>query len=565
MLSKTLNQVTRRFRKSQPGSSGRFTHEDDEQDFMEHPQSAGADGLTRDQSFVAKIKLPSPDALGVVHSVNQDEAPTMFENRNDCALPVFRGLRGDNEREQRATTRPLGTFNVVLNPNSFARLAEYSGEAERFPGFSQGSPLIKIESEDPDLVVLAEFEGSPFDSLLPSMEPQTINIRDQVAHIQAVKQDITQYGIEDMSVFLMHWQQSVSKRLIPAMTLCNTGSQGCSVIHESRTFQPLYHAICAVSMLDLAFKGQRQLLPRAFRQYDQAITTCISSTVKPTGSLIYFHYILLVFDICCADQDYLPDGHMWTHHFQRLSCLAYSSDSVSELQAHLLTYTLYLDAQSCLAGNTDSGVFVRTYQMYDSTLPRCHEAQRYWQHASRDSAEANFSAACFALSDFMQTCFAELSQLALQIRHDVDMGLGDLAAHQKLIIDFRDQLRTSWNLKCPDSSSRSSIEPGTKLFLQAKSVFAFVSLQYSAAMIYLHTSMYRGQQMHISYLQRKEVNFHQRLVLVLASVMISPGALEQTRVVFPVFLAGVVSSKDHDRNRAIGLLRLVESTAIGNN
>lgn len=256
---------------------------------------------------------------------------------------------------------------------------------------------------------------------------------------------------------------------------------------------------------------------------------------------------------------------MWAHHFQRLSRLAYSSDDVNELQACLLSYALYLDAQSCLAGNTESGAFLRMYQVQGSRLPTYHEPRNLLQLTSLEGSEADVLAACFKLGDFICTCLVGLSQLALQIRQDVDMGSGDFAKHQRHISNFRDKLDISWNLKCPKFLSRDSSEAGANLLPLTKHVFDFASLQYSSTLLYLHTSMYRGQQMGASYLQRKEISFHCRLVLAKASVIISSGATAQNYVIFPVFLAGVASSNDRDKNRAIGLIRAMERTGISRN
>ncbi|THW32600.1 hypothetical protein D6D22_09533 [Aureobasidium pullulans] len=325
----------------------------------------------------------------------------------------------------------------------------------------------------------------------------------------------------------------------------------------------LYHAICAVSILDLALKGQRELLPRAFQHYHQAIVTCISSDVKPTGSLIYLHYILFVFDICSPSWGSVPDGQMWAQHLQRLSYLAYSKGDVNELQANLLSCMLYIDAQSCLAGNGEFGMFVREFQIQKSTLPACYDLKNHLQHKYTGTDEAEFATACFALSDFMRTRLADLSQLASQIRRHVDVGHVDIEVHQQRISSFTDELRTSWSLKRPVRLSESPNETVTRLLLPAKNAFEFASLQYSVAMIYLHTSMYRNQRVHVLVAQRREILFHCRLVLDKASAIIESEAPQPNHVVFPVFLAGVLSSNDHDRNRAIGLIRILESTAIG--
>ncbi|THY12915.1 hypothetical protein D6D00_10327 [Aureobasidium pullulans] len=486
-----------------------------------------------------------------------------LDNRNNHIQPRFNKLRGEHERERRAATRTSGTFNVILTPDSFARLPEYGGTIGRDKGCYRSLPSAITEPEDPDVLVLAEFEDSPYDEVLPNMQSRAICILDQVSQIESVQRDLPHHGFGDIQIFLSHWQRSVSKRLVSGVTLFDVECQECPVTRESRTFQPLYHAMCAVSVLDLALKGQQKLLPRAFQHYHRAIVTCITSDIKPTGSLIYLHYILFVFDICSPSRKSVLDGQMWAQHLQRLSYLAYSKDDVNELQAYLLSCTLYLDAQSCLAGNAEFGMFIQEFQMQESTLPAYYDPKSYLQHKYTRADEVEFAAACFALSNFMRTRFADLSQLASQIRLHVDVGHGDIEVHQQRISSFRDELRTSWNLKRPERLSESPNDAVTRLLLPAKNAFEFASLQYSAAMIYLHTSMYRGQRMHVLVAQRREILFHCRLVLAKASAIIESEAPQPNHVVFPVFLAGVSSSNDHDRNRAIGLIRILESTAIG--
>lgn len=129
--------------------------------------------------------------------------------------------------------------------------------------------------------------------------------------------------------------------------------------------------------------------------------------------------------------------------------------------------------------------------------------------------------------------FAELSQLALRIRQDVDKGHGDIA-----------ELRTSRNLKYRRFLSCDLSDAGANLLLLTKNIFDFASLQYYSTLIYLHTSMYHGQQMDARHLQHKDIPLHCRLALARASLIISSRATAQNHVIFRVFLAGVASSND---------------------
>lgn len=84
-------------------------------------------------------------------------------------------------------------------------------------------------------------------------------------------------------------------------------------------------------------------------------------------------------------------------------------------------------------------------------------------------------------------------------------------------------------------------------------------------MVYLHTSMYRGQRMHMTSAQRKEVANHCRHILAMAALVVAEKSTEQHHIIFAVFLAGVNCANDHDKNRAIGIIRAMEGTGISCN
>ncbi|CAD0084070.1 unnamed protein product [Aureobasidium vineae] len=84
-------------------------------------------------------------------------------------------------------------------------------------------------------------------------------------------------------------------------------------------------------------------------------------------------------------------------------------------------------------------------------------------------------------------------------------------------------------------------------------------------MVYLHTSMYRGQRIYMTSTQRKEVANHCRHILSMAALVVAERGTEQHHIIFSVFLAGVNSANDHDKNRAIGIMRAMEGTGISCN
>lgn len=77
--------------------------------------------------------------------------------------------------------------------------------------------------------------------------------------------------------------------------------------------------------------------------------------------------------------------------------------------------------------------------------------------------------------------------------------------------------------------------------------------------------MYRGQRNHLSPTQRKEVANHCRHILAMAALVVAEKGTEQHHIILSVFLAGVNSANDHDKNRAIGIIRAMEGTGISCN
>ena len=395
--------------------------------------------------------------------------------RHQPTLPPFTELSNEDERERKALTQLPGTYNVILTPDSFGRLPEYGGLIRRYRSGNGSVPF--GFSEDPNLVVLTEFEDTPYFMAIPERKSSATSYTTQLPTPTSIPRELTNPGAADIDEVMAHYKEFISKRMMPLGSRFKVSEHGQEdlVVLESRSFPPLYHAICAITLLSLALKGQRHLLAGAFQHYQQAISACISSADMSQGSFIYLHFILLLYDICCATQNCSPDGIMWSQHFQQLARLAYSRENseVTELQAYILWYTLFLDAQSCLAGNAESGSFVRAYLMHGSDLPTWRKPEHSTQQPNLEIAGLS---AVSELGKYMCTRFAELSQLALQMREDVDEGRGSIAEHQDAVATFRNELYSSWNIKYPAFLPRDSPEAGTRLPTLARTVFDFVSL-----------------------------------------------------------------------------------------
>lgn len=173
---------------------------------------------------------------------HQNRSTRQPDIENIHLLPPFTELSDEDKREQRTMTRPLGTFNVILTPDSFTRLPKYGDITKGDRGFSRRSSSATTEPEESDLVILAELEDSPYCATLPNMESRTISTVDQFLYAPLAQRAITHYGLGDVETLLVHWRHFVSRRLMPmasAMTLFDIGGQECPMIRESRIFQPV--------------------------------------------------------------------------------------------------------------------------------------------------------------------------------------------------------------------------------------------------------------------------------------------------------------------------------------
>lgn len=174
----------------------------------------------------------------------------------------------------------------------------------------------------------------------------------------------------------------------------------------------------------------------------------------PPRSLLHFHCVLLIFDISCPTQNIAFDRDIWSRHFRCLESLAdsYADTQLEELPQHLISSTLFLDAQASLAGNLMAGSFVQAYQTHTSARPRPHDQCKC----------VSGSPGGLSVTSWLSK-YAELSQLALQMRKEVEHGHGTPVERQHHINLFRDDVRGMLKVKCPADSPRHSLGIGVSL------------------------------------------------------------------------------------------------------
>lgn len=254
----------------------------------------------------------------------------------------------------------------------------------------------------------------------------------------------------------------------------------------------LYHAICAIGLLSLALKGQQQLLPEAFQHYHQAISSSLTSPSDLNSDrLLYLHFLLLVYDICYAtqgpnDSQDVFNTNMWVQHIHHLLRIAQNREgrASGELQAYLMWYVLYLDAQACLSG-AGSGDFVRAYVNNEFLLPDWRELRDRTQslpmHPAYPNDENTAFAAVYNFSNGTCRLGSRLAILSHRLRAETamqgELGLDaqTIAVCQAQISHLRNEYYAVWNSEYPSFLAQDTPHAGAHLPMLARVAFEFVS------------------------------------------------------------------------------------------
>jgi len=315
-------------------------------------------------------------------------------------------------------------------------------------------------------------------------------------------------------------------------------------------------------MLVLALDNRPQLLVESFRRYDLAINTCISQEAVPDAALLYLQFVLLLYDTCYAPHRCTVGNSMSAQHFDQLARLAYNGCAIDQALAHVLWYTLQLDIQLCLAGNVECGSFVRAYQLHGSRLPPCYAHEGL---PSRNDIGSNAYAAMdlyLELDRFISNKLADLSLMALEVRHRTDSFPSDVPENQLRITEFRNTLLYGWHEKVQKVLSLTPGNTETSLRTRLKTRLDLSYFKYSTVMLYLNTSMYRGQLSYNSAIRKQEIVWHTRQILSMVSELIDLRVMEQHQLILSIFLAGAASNDTQDKHRSCALLRTLEGTDI---
>lgn len=179
----------------------------------------------------------------------------------DDALPTFKELITDEDREIKAERSPPGTYNVIVNPTSFRSLPEYASiECPRrgsvnetmISQISQSQSLSPLEDYGPNVVVLPRFEDaapvpsgllvSPIEYRRQSLSTQLhrLNILNTTSNTdgQPLTTPLSPIAYDDEQL-LNHYKHFISPRIFTIAVHSFLPDSPDPILLAARTFLPV--------------------------------------------------------------------------------------------------------------------------------------------------------------------------------------------------------------------------------------------------------------------------------------------------------------------------------------
>ncbi|KAJ5217548.1 uncharacterized protein N7469_011173 [Penicillium citrinum] len=561
----------------------------------------------------------TPRIMGRMADVKTDgnivwdlSSPTPSEEKSDyfsCKdnLPVFSLLTSDEEREKKAEGCSPGTFHVVITPDSFSTLPEYSDDGERSqrgapesisstatsPISGSKSDCTTLISEDPNVVILKTFEDTtrrssstgkilqispsseisdPFCSLslspiLDSLPSPVVFEDDHPSYVEGCLDQPSQ----DTTLFA-HFRHVVWKQLFPHDRGLDDSfgleSHGMTLSvdfleREAAHFPPLSHAIMAVSALSLSHSGTGQTVD-ALQYYQQAFPSLQISLRNEndliSDGLFLTHFLLLIYEVAAAE----PHGsNLWSHHISRLLHIAFLRRNKYGREPHpfILWWICHIDLYALLSG-AGTGEFVRAiidHQMLPGSDCLLYpSATEGYSVIYADEHESLPTIMRLYADTFRLT--ARLGFLATQLRHDKQsLPYPDFHQRSKEISGLRAAFAGLW--EAPDvsywSQHQESLPRRSQEILQQSATLFHVSQLFS------YSSMWPGQRMESDFSPDSEIDHHASEILQIAERTTHTRRADRHFLVFPLFLAGATASASGLKMMAMELMTGMEDEEDG--
>lgn len=338
----------------------------------------------------------------------------------------------------------------------------------------------------------------------------------------------------------------------------------------------LHHAICALSALNLSYRGQATLA-EAIEHYDRALSA--QTPTSTAGDLLsdgvfLRHYLLFIYDICMTVDASDAGAGMWADHLQHLIRLTQNRVARfgKEPHAFVMHSICAFDTYACLMGNGNCDYFrtVLAQQIVPPLGAALTSAPQYG-HAAWPN-EAHTYPPIMNLMRGIMIHTSKLAQAAQQFRHEAaertTVSPGRCARWQAQVFQLQTELSNFWAQAYPDFLENDSPVAGRSLDVRMKYVFEHAFLLYQAAIIYSRTSMFPGQGLIPTANQAAfaaDTGSRVSHIFTLAMSILANGELDRREVVFPIFMAGVATNNPNAKAKAIDLLKSYEGHGIGQN
>ena len=329
---------------------------------------------------------------------------------------------------------------------------------------------------DPDVVVLDRFEDvSPSSSgpyLMPSalrrpsvpdgMQYLSITTSPQSTGALVPTSPLSQIMHAD-DHFTTHFRHYVFSRLVQPQLQGGVNGMITSPTRdafeiEATGFQPLHHAICAVSALNLVYNG-RSTMEEALQHYHQALspqTTASSPDELFSDGAFFRHFLLFVYDICIPMQNE-GGSNMWAIHLDHLRRIATMRHERfgRDPHAYILWFICELDMYACLLGSGNCE-FIRTVLQHNMLPPL--EQQIPPMAASLSGPyfadEINLFPSVLNLNQGVLIHTAKLAQLAQSCRNEAadcrPVSPGVYARWQANVSQLQVELSSFWAQAYPE-------------------------------------------------------------------------------------------------------------------
>ena len=530
-------------------------------------------------------------------------------------LPPFATLTTDEERERKAEWTSPGTYNVVVNPDSFQHLPEYTDDAEvkslhlsplrrgslaASMASSHGNEALLVDGvapglvgsgEDPNVVILGRFEDTNRRTIVQPKEPRSpTSLRQSSSNSEQPEMEAhyapdptnslifkAANGGEDFNL-LLQFRNVVWKQLtqIEAEKPEITPHEHVAVNvfeHAAAYFPPLFHAMMAVAALSLAHQEGRERL-EALQHYQQALPALqdnlrSAQDLSSDGAFLT-HFLLLVYEIAAAEAE---GSNLWVQHLAQLLRISLLRREVfgGERFPFITWWICNIDLYAVFSG-AGTGDFVGTMLNNDMIPPPSfHLYPLGMDGASIMYVEETDTLPIVLQLNYEVTVLAvRLGLLAQELKQEASQNRGNYSLQQQHV-DVK--MRQSRILELQESLRQLWVAPNIMLLGQrldllprrSRQLFQHASSLYRACMIFSHTSMWPSQRLDTGPEFDVEIGQCVAEILQTAEGIVNAGRLELRFVIFPLFLAGFASTDGNQKMMALDMISRMEKKSIGSN